>query len=230
MTFHPFNMIYPADYFANRGDKNLAKNPIRNTNRNSQPQNQSLADSSKSEQNKIQNSTNIQAKKNNSHEMIAKIEAVLFVSREPLSTRRIMQLANLPEGTKLRPLLLKLNELYDKRQSAFRVIEVAGGFQLRTRPEFAAWLVRIQEVPATIRLSTPAMETLTIIAYQQPIPRANIEKLRGVQCGDLIRQLLDHDLVKITGRSDDLGRPFLYGTTKNFLQVFGLGSINDLPR
>jgi segregation and condensation protein B len=163
------------------------------------------------------------------NELLANMEAVLFLSREPLSGRRLAQLAELPEGTRIRSLIRELNNRYDQRQSAFRVIEVAGGFQLRTRPEFASWLVRIQEVPVTVRLSNPVMETLAIIAYRQPIHRAEIEKLRGVQCGELIRQLLDRDLVKIVGRSEELGRPFFYGTTKNFLQVFGLGSLNDLP-
>lgn len=160
---------------------------------------------------------------------LVNLEAVLFISREPMSARRLAQFADLPEGSKIRSLLKKLNAQYDKQQSAFQVIEVAGGFQLRTRPEFASWLVRMQEVPSTVRLSDPAMETLAVIAYRQPVLRVEIERLRGVQCGELIRQLLDRDLVRIVGRSDELGRPFYYGTTKNFLQVFGLGSLLDLP-
>ncbi|GHT18732.1 hypothetical protein FACS1894189_6960 [Planctomycetales bacterium] len=160
---------------------------------------------------------------------LAAVEAVLFLAREPLSSRRLMQLANLPDGTRIRSLLKELNEQYDARQSAFYVVEVAGGFQFRTRQEFAPWLARLQEVPVSIRLSNPVMETLAIIAYRQPILRADVERLRGVQCADLIRQLLDRDLVKIAGRSEELGRPFLYGTTKNFLQVFGLRSLNELP-
>lgn len=157
------------------------------------------------------------------------LEAVLFLAREPLSSRRLAQLADLPEGTKVRSLLRELNLRYDRRQSAFHVIEVAGGFQLRTRPEFAPWLARLQEVPVTIRLSMPVMETLAVIAYKQPVLRAEVEQIRGVQCGELIRQLLDRDLVRIVGRSEELGRPFFYGTTKNFLQVFGLGSLEELP-
>lgn len=159
----------------------------------------------------------------------AYLEAVLFLAREPLPTRRLAQLAGLPEGTRIRSLLQKLNERYDKQQTAFCIVEVAGGYQLRTRPEFAPWLVRIQEVPVAVRLSQPAMETLAVIAYRQPVHRAEIERLRGVQCSDLIRQLLDRDLVKIMGRSEELGRPFLYGTTKLFLQIFGLGSLRELP-
>jgi segregation and condensation protein B len=157
------------------------------------------------------------------------LEAVLFLARTPLAGRKILQLADLPEGTRLRPLLQKLNERYDKQQTAFRIVEVAGGYQLRTRPEFAPWLIRFQEVPAAVRLSSPVMETLAVIAYRQPVCRAEIERLRGVQCGDIVRQLLERDLVKIAGRSDELGRPYLYGTTKTFLEVFGLGSLQDLP-
>lgn len=160
---------------------------------------------------------------------LANLEAVLFLAREPMTVRRLAQLADLPEGSKPKSMLRELNEFYDRQHSAFRIIEVAGGFQLRTRPEFAPWLVRMQEVPSTVRLSTPAMETLAVIAYRQPVLRADIERLRGVQCGELIRQLLDRDLVRIVGRSEELGRPFYYGTTRNFLEVFGLSGLKDLP-
>jgi len=160
---------------------------------------------------------------------MALLEAALFLAKEPYSSRKLAQLAGLPEGTKTRQLIRELNKQYAQEQSAFCIVEVAEGFQLRTRPEFAPWLVRMQGVPESVRLSNPALETLTVIAYRQPIPRAEVERVRGVQCGDLIRQLLDQDLAKIVGRSEDLGRPFLYGTTSKFLQVFGLGSLNDLP-
>jgi segregation and condensation protein B len=162
-------------------------------------------------------------------EPLALLEAALFLAKVPMSSRKLAQLAGLPEGTRTRQLIRELNKRYDKDQSAFCIAEVAEGFQLRTRPEFAPWLVRIQGVPSAVRLSNPAMETLTVIAYRQPVPRTEVERIRGVQCGDLIRQLLDQDLAKIVGRSEELGRPFLYGTTPKFLQVFGLGSLNDMP-
>ena len=160
---------------------------------------------------------------------LALLEAALFLAKEPYSSRKLAQLAGLPEGTKTRQLIRELNKRYAHDQSAFCIVEVAEGFQLRTRPEFAQWLVRMQEVPTTVRLSSPAMETLTVIAYRQPVPRAEVERIRGVQCGDLIRQLLDQDLAKIVGRSKELGRPILYGTSQKFLRVFGLGSLSDLP-
>jgi len=160
---------------------------------------------------------------------IALLEAALFLAREPMSCRRLAQLAGLPEGTRTRQLLRELNQRYDNDQAAFCIVEVAEGFQLRTRPEFASWLARMQGVPAAVRLSNPAMETLTVIAYRQPVSRAEVDRIRGVQSGDLIRQLLDQGLAKIVGRSEDLGRPFLYGTTTHFLQIFGLSSLQDLP-
>ncbi|MDR2761404.1 MAG: SMC-Scp complex subunit ScpB [Planctomycetaceae bacterium] len=162
-------------------------------------------------------------------DLLSRVEAVLFLSREPLTIRRISQLAELPEGTRVKQILRELNERYDKHRISFRIVEVAGGVQLRTRPEFASWLLRIQEAPVIVRLSSPAMETLAVIAYKQPVHRAEIEKLRGVQCGDMIRQLLEKNLVKIVGRSEELGRPFFYGTTKYFQQIFGLKNLNDLP-
>ena len=160
---------------------------------------------------------------------IALLEAALFLAKEPMSSQRLAQLAGLPKGTRTQQLIRELNKQYDRYQSAFCIVEVAEGFQLRTRPEFASWLVRMQGVPTAVRLSNPAMETLTVIAYRQPIPRAEVERIRGVQCGDLIRQLLDQGLAEIVGRSEELGRPFLYGTTPQFLKVFGLASLDDLP-
>ncbi|MDR2170320.1 MAG: SMC-Scp complex subunit ScpB [Planctomycetaceae bacterium] len=162
-------------------------------------------------------------------DFLLRVEAVLFLSREPLTLRRIAMLAELPEGLRVKQILRELNQRYDKQRTAFCIVEVAGGVQLRTRAEFASWLLRIQESPVIVRLSSPAMETLAVIAYKQPVHRAEIEKLRGVQCGDLIRQLLEKNLVKIVGRSEELGRPFFYGTTKYFQQIFGLKNINDLP-
>ncbi|MDR2438229.1 MAG: SMC-Scp complex subunit ScpB [Planctomycetaceae bacterium] len=225
MKKHPFNIKYPADFFLRKQVSRT--NQVANQCVSILPE--SYIEPEFSDDSNDSDSLVIPFSRDFRSEVLANLEAVLFLSREPLSGRRLAQLAELPEGTRIRSLIRELNDQYDRRQSSFRVIEVAGGFQLRTRPEFASWLVRIQEVPVTVRLSSPAMETLTVIAYRQPIHRAEIEKIRGVQCGELIRQLLDRDLVKIVGRSEELGRPYFYGTTKNFLQVFGLGSLNDLP-
>lgn len=163
-------------------------------------------------------------------ERMRRLEAVLLLAREPLSSRKLAQYANLADGTKARTLIRRLNELYDRVGRAFRVEEVAGGFQLLTRRKFAAWLRRLEHVPPETRLSAPALETLAVIAYRQPVPRADIEAIRGVNCGEILRQLMERDLVRIGARSEELGRPFLYATTKRFLQVFGLVSLEDLPQ
>lgn len=164
------------------------------------------------------------------NQRIARLEAVLFLSREPLSSRKLAQLANLADGTEARTLVRQIREKHDARGSGFQVEEIAGGFQFLTRRRYAAWLRQMQSPPFGVRLSGPAMETLVVVAYCQPVLRADIEAVRGVQCGELLRQLMERDLVRIAGRSDELGRPFLYGTTKRFLQVFGLRSTDDLPR
>ena len=159
-----------------------------------------------------------------------RLEAVLFLSKEPLNTRKLAQLANLVDGTDARTLIRQLNRIYDEHGRAFRVEEIAGGWQLRTRPQFATWLRRMGYIPKTLRLSAPAMETLAVVAYRQPVLRADIEAVRGVACGEILRQLMDRELVRVAGRSEELGRPYLYGTTRQFLQVFGLRSLDDLPR
>jgi segregation and condensation protein B len=160
---------------------------------------------------------------------LARLEALLFLSRQPQTSRRLAELTGLADGTKARTLVRTLNRRYDAEGSAFRIEEVAGGFQLMTRSKFAPWLRRLQAAPAEIRLSAPAMETLAVVAYRQPVLRVEIEAIRGVQSGEVLRQLIERDLVRIAGRSDELGRPFLYGTTKQFLQIFGLRHLDELP-
>lgn len=163
-------------------------------------------------------------------ERLRRLEAALFVAREALPSRRLAQYANLADATEARTLIGRLNELYDEAGRAFRVEEVAGGHQLLTRAKFATWLRRLGHVPAEVRLSAPALETLAVIAYRQPVLRAEIEAVRGVSSGEILRQLMERDLVRISGRSEELGRPYLYATTKRFLQVFGLLSLDELPR
>ena len=161
---------------------------------------------------------------------LGRLEAVLFVAREPVNSRKLAQLAGLADGTEARTLIRRLNRFYDDGESAFRAEEVAGGFQLLSRPQFGAWLRRVLRTSVETRFSPPALETLAVVAYRQPVLRVEIEAIRGVDCGEILRQLMERDLVRIAGRSDDLGRPYLYGTTKRFLQVFGLRHLDDLPR
>ena len=161
---------------------------------------------------------------------MARLEAILFVAREPLTTRKLSQFANLADGTEARTLIRRLNEWYDARGFAFRIERTAGGYRMMTRAQLANWVRRLEHVPEETRLSTPAIETLALVAYRQPIMRADIEAIRGVSCGEVLRQLMERDLVRICGRGEELGRPYLYGTTKQFLLLFGLKDLADLPR
>jgi segregation and condensation protein B len=157
------------------------------------------------------------------------VEAILLAADEPLNARKLANLAGLADAAEARRLVRKLQGLYDGDGTAFQVEELAGGFQLLTRPAFHPWLVRLRRTGNELRLSPAARETLAIVAYRQPIMRADIENIRGVQCGEVLRQLLERGLIRIAGRHDSLGRPQLYGSTRKFLQVFGLKSLRDLP-
>lgn len=159
-----------------------------------------------------------------------RLEAVLFLAQEPLSSRKLSQYAGLADGTEARTLVRRLNRLYDDAGRAFRAEQIAGGYQLMTRPALADWLRRTERMPTEVRLSTPAIETLAVVAYRQPVVRAEVEAIRGVASGEILRQLMERDLVRISGRSEELGRPYQYSTTRRFLQVFGLGSLDELPR
>lgn len=160
---------------------------------------------------------------------VAWVEAALMAADEPLPARKLAQAAGLKGGTEARQVVRALQALYEAEGSAFEVQEIAGGFQLLTRPEFHPWLMRLRRSNTDLKLSGPARETLAIIAYRQPIGRADIEAIRGVQCSEVLRQLMEKNLIRITGRDTSLGRPVLYGTTKKFLQAYGLKSLRDLP-
>lgn len=161
---------------------------------------------------------------------IRRLEAALFLAREGLSSRKLAKLAGLADATEARTLIRHLNQAYDQEGRSFRVEEVAGGYALLTRSQFATWLRRLAHVPGEQRLSQSALETLAIVAYRQPVLRAEVEAIRGVGSSEVLKQLMEWDLVRISGRSEDLGRPYLYGTTRRFLQMFGLRSADRLPR
>jgi segregation and condensation protein B len=159
-----------------------------------------------------------------------RLEAVLFLTPEGISSRKAAKLAGLADATEARTLIRQLNLDYDQHGRPYRVEEVAGGFALLTRSNFAPWLRRLSYMPSEVRLGQSAVETLAIVAYRQPVLRANIESIRGVGCNEVLKYLMELDLVRICGRSEDLGRPYLYGTTRRFLQMFGLRSADRLPR
>ena len=160
---------------------------------------------------------------------MARVEAVLFVAEGALSSRKLAQFALLADPTEARTLTRQLNELYERHGSAFQIEQVAAGYQLLTKPAFAHWLGKIHQRKAELKLTAPALETLAIIAYRQPVVRADVESIRGVSCIEMLKQLMDRGLVKIGGADDSLGRPHLYETTRTFLEVFGLKNLEDLP-
>lgn len=157
------------------------------------------------------------------------LEALLFASRQPLTPGRLAELLELSSTKPVRQAVRALNQHYASTGRSFRVEQVAGGYQLLTLPEYGEYLSRLARREGESKLSKSALETLAIIAYKQPIMRADIEAIRGVACGETIRSLMEKHLVRITGRAELPGRPILYGTTKRFLEVFGLNSIKDLP-
>lgn len=161
---------------------------------------------------------------------LARVEAALVAADEPLAARKLAAVADLADAAEARRLVARLQGYYDQDGTAFQIEEIAGGWQLRTRPAYHPWLARLRRATTEARLSPAALETLAIVAYRQPIMRADIEGIRGVQCGELLRHLMERGLVRIAGRHDSLGKPVLYGTTKRFLQLFGLNSLKDLPR
>ncbi len=157
------------------------------------------------------------------------VEAVLFATDEPIPPAKLVEIVGTGDVREMRKIIETLNEKYEQMGTAFRVEEIAGGYQMLTLPIFNNWLKKLVKVRAESKLSPAALETLAIIAYKQPILRVDVEAIRGVAAGEMIRQLSEKGLVKIVGRAEELGRPLLYGTTKKFLQVFGLASLKDLP-
>src|SRR5690606_20180823 len=139
-----------------------------------------------------------------------------------LSPRKLLQHAKLADLAEVRMLVEQLNVAYDRSRTAFRIEQVATGYQLLTRPKFAPWLVTLHQRQARLKLSAPMMETLSIVAYRQPITRADVEAVRGVQTSEMLKQLMERGLIRIVGEDDSLGRPYLYGTTRLFLESFGL--------
>jgi segregation and condensation protein B len=158
------------------------------------------------------------------------IEALLFSTHHPLTAGRLAELLELETTRPIRRAIKDLNEQYITTDRAFRVEQVAGGYQLLTLPDFGEVLKKLHQREVDAKLSKAALETMAIIAYKQPILRADIEAIRGVACGETIRSLMEKHLVKIAGRAEEPGRPILYGTTRRFLELFGLNSLKDLPQ
>ena len=161
-----------------------------------------------------------------------RVEALLFASERSLSETKMKTILGIEEdgATKqIKEAIDALNTSYEDGSRAFRIERIAGGYRVMTREELAPLVSRLHAERQQQKLSQAALETLSILAYRQPVMRAEIEVIRGVAAGDVLRGLMERRLVKIVGRAEELGRPMLYGTTKEFLSVFGLANLKDLP-
>jgi segregation and condensation protein B len=156
------------------------------------------------------------------------IEALILSSAEPISAAKLAEIIPYCNAGQAKDLVNELNTEYAEQDRAFEIWEVAGGFQIRTRAEFSGYLQKLQKERA-LRLSQAALETLSIIAYRQPVTRAEIEDVRGVDAGATVKSLLERQLIRIAGQREVPGRPMLYATTRRFLEVFGLESLKGLP-
>lgn len=167
------------------------------------------------------------------------VEALIFASSDPISVESIQDIfqglgedgkPRRVESMEIATAVEELNREYDQQGTAYRILKVAGGFQFATLPQYAEWVGRLYEEKARRKLSQAALETLAIIAYKQPVTRAEVEDLRGVDIASVLAALLEKNLIKIVGRKEVPGRPFLYGTTEKFLEHFGLKALSDLPQ
>jgi len=156
------------------------------------------------------------------------IESFLFVAEGPLTVDRIHSILAHIDKKEIRDALNELSEEYEVRKGGFHLRVIAGGYQIRTRLEYKDWIKRLIQ-PRAFRLSKAALETIAIIAYKQPIIRSDIEHIRGVDCGGILRMLLERKLIRVLGRKEIPGRPLIYATTKQFLEVFDLKDLKDLP-
>ncbi|MCE9634162.1 MAG: SMC-Scp complex subunit ScpB [Planctomycetes bacterium] len=162
--------------------------------------------------------------------LTTRVEALLFAATEPIPLKRLRELTGCPDAKTVREAIESLGRGYTESARAFRVEEIVQGFQLRTIDAVGPVVARLGRRPADDRISTAALETLAVVAYRQPVLRADIEKIRGVACGEVLRALQERGLVRIVGRADLPGSPLLYGTTQRFLEIFGLRDLQELPK
>ena len=158
------------------------------------------------------------------------IEALLFASDTPLSAAKLAALTGAASSRRVLSAIGALSSFYLDSGRSYTIVEVAGGYQLTTLPEFSGTVSRLFKGKKKAKLTQPALEALAIVAYKQPVQRATVDDIRGVQTGPLLRSLLERGLIKVVGRQNVPGRPILYGTSRLFLQHFGLKSLKDLPR
>ena len=157
------------------------------------------------------------------------LESLLFITNQPLSLDKLCKIVGIKDPPRLQALIAELRQELDEKGSAVQILEVADGFQMATRAQYAPFVKKLFTEKMTMRLSTAAHETLSIIAYKQPLTRAEIEQIRGVEVIAALETLLEKGLIKVVGRRETVGRPLMYGTTPDFLRHFGLRSLDDLP-
>lgn len=163
-------------------------------------------------------------------ELLAIVEGLLFASDGPLEAERIRDVLDLADTAAARALVETLQERYAREDGALAIAEVGGGYRMVTRPELAPWLVRLARSRTRVRLSRAALEALAIVAYKQPVSRPEIDAVRGVNSEGVLDNLLERRLVRIAGRKEAPGRPYLFETTREFLVAFGLRDLGDLPK
>ncbi len=156
------------------------------------------------------------------------VEALLFVSESPLSLAQLCQVMESNDRSAVKQALDELVEEYQQMERSFELVRVAGGFSFRTKPGLAYWLRKLRKQQVT-RLSKAALETLAIVAYKQPVLKAEVERIRGVEVGGILRTLMEKGLIRVAGRKDLPGKPLIYSTTRRFLEVFDLSDLKDLP-
>lgn len=157
------------------------------------------------------------------------VETLLFITDRPVKPSRIADVIDGVDARRVREMILEIQDDYIRRNSAVQVVELGGGFQMSTKPEYGRWVRRLYNEKMTAKLSNAALETLAIVAYKQPITRAEMEAIRGVDVAGPLERLLERSLVRVVGKKDTVGRPMVYGTTDEFLRMFGLNKISDLP-
>lgn len=158
------------------------------------------------------------------------VEAVLFASETPLTAAEVARASGELTAADVEQAIGELRQEYEAEERAFQIYPLGDGYQILTRPEYASYLERFDSIGRANRLSRAALETLAIIAYRQPVSRLEVEELRGVNVAGVLRNLQERGLIEVVDRAEGLGRPLLYGTTRRFLDHFGLRSIDDLPR
>ena len=157
------------------------------------------------------------------------IETLLFITDRPIKPTRIADVVEAADARRVREIIQELQAEYVRDGRAVQIVEIGGGFQMATKPEYGRWVRRLYNEKMTTKLSNAALETLAIIAYKQPITRAEMESIRGVDVAGPLERLLERSLVRVVGKKDTIGRPMVYGTTDEFLRLFGLNKISELP-